>query len=83
MPYITAEQLTDLLVSLVLISLCAGIAAVLIGQWFHGIAREVGRWFEKRGKPPSAAMKMIVARNLRKRAATLEIEAQKELLQKV
>lgn len=81
MYYVTADQLIDLLLTMVALCFCTAVVAVMLGQWFHGIAREVARWFEKRGKPPNPVMMRLVAKNLRMRAAQLEIKAERALNQ--
>lgn len=75
MPYMTGDQLSDLLAAFAEVSFFVTLCAVLFARAAYIVAHWVGQWLDKRMHPPSPAVMRAVAKNLRRQADVLDAKA--------
>lgn len=74
-----AETLAELVNVLLTLAFVTGACGAFFGSWIKEELQAVGHFVVRRLRPPSAAQLQLMARVMRKRAAQLEIQAEKQL----
>ena len=75
MPYMTADQLAELLLTFVELSFLVTVAGVLAGRAMYIVVHWASVWFDKHSNPPSPVVMRALAKNMRQRADQLEAKA--------